>query len=287
MSDKTDAGEAIAVFQEAAELLREDPVRRHAQLVFPDYGQLVVTGDLHGHRRNFDKLVKYCGLGTAPSRSVLLQEIIHEDLVKKDQADLSHELLLVAAKWKCEYPDQVFFIQSNHEVCQLTERGITKGGTSVLESFEAGVEMTFGADDTPRILDAINELILSYPLAARTANSVFIAHSLPAQREMSAFDPSVLDRDITLEDLDDGPAAKFLWGRRHKPELIEELAGMLDAELFILGHQPEPEGYRQEGERVLILASDHNHGVFVPIDLSKPVTMELLLKRIRKFVSVP
>lgn len=286
MSDRPDAGEAVAVYQEAAELLREDPVRRGSQLVFPDYGQLVVTGDLHGNRRNFDKLVKYCGLSSAPSRSVLLQEIIHEDLVTKDQVDLSHELLLVAAKWKCEFPDQVFFVQSNHEVCQLTNRGITKGGRSVLESFAQGVELTFGASNVPRILDAIHGLILAYPLAARTANGVFASHSLPAQREIEAFDPSVLDREIGLEDLNDGPASKFLWGRRHPPELIEQLAQTLEAELFILGHQPEPMGFRQEGDRVLILASDHNHGVFLPIDLAKPVTMELLVKRVRKFVSV-
>jgi hypothetical protein len=61
---------------------------------------------------------------------------------------------------------------------------------------------------------------------------------------------------------------------------------MFDVDLFILGHQPEPMGFRQVNEQLLILSSDHEHGVFLPIDLSKPVTMEGLVKKIRKFVSV-
>ena len=67
---------------------------------------------------------------------------------------------------------------------------------------------------------------------------------------------------------------------------VHGFAEMLDADVFICGHQPEPEGFRQANERMLILSSDHSHGVFLPIDLAKPVTMGGLVKRIRKFVSV-
>ncbi|MBN1343795.1 MAG: metallophosphoesterase [Phycisphaerae bacterium] len=286
MTEPIDATAAIKTLREAAELNLDDPLRKGSLLLFPDYGQLVVTGDLHGHRRNFEKLVKFCGLQSAPTRSVILQEIIHDDIERADQIDASHELLLDAARWKCEFPDQVFFLQSNHEVSQVTGHGIMKGGHSVLEGFVAGVEAAYGPEKTPDVLEAINTLILSYPLAARTEHRLFISHSLPGKREIDEFDPSILNRKATLEDLGEGPAAKFLWGRRHPPANIERLVEMLDADLFIMGHQPEPEGFRTEGQRVLILASDHNHGVFLPIDLAKPVTMDDLLKRVRKFVAV-
>ncbi len=68
---------AIDVLQRATELNLEDPIRKGSLLCFPDYGQVVMTGDLHGHRRNFEKLVKYCQLESTPNRHVLLHEMIH------------------------------------------------------------------------------------------------------------------------------------------------------------------------------------------------------------------
>ncbi|MEK7732058.1 MAG: hypothetical protein AAB363_09420, partial [Planctomycetota bacterium] len=55
--------DAAGVFLEAARLNREDPLLRGSLLVFPNYGQVVMTGDMHGHRRNFEKLKRYCDLG--------------------------------------------------------------------------------------------------------------------------------------------------------------------------------------------------------------------------------
>jgi len=286
VSTVIDPNSAIETFREAAELNLDDPFRKGSQILLPDYGQVVVTGDLHGHRRNFAKLVKYCGLASSRSRHVILQEIIHVDDEDSASTDLSNELLLEAARWKVEFPDQVFFIQSNHEVSQLTGRAIMKAGHGVLEGFVAGVEATYGRDDAPSVMAAIETFIESYPLAARTSNGLFISHSLPSERDMADFDPSILNRRVTRKDLEEGPADKFLWGRRHSSDLLDRLADMLDVELFILGHQPEPMGFRQVGQRLLILASDHSHGVFLPIDLSKPVAMAEVVKRIRKFVSV-
>ena len=56
--------------------------------------------------------------------------------------------------------------------------------------------------------------------------------------------------------------------------------------LFVVGHQPQDTGWYVMHERLLILASDHNHGVLLPIDLSKPADMEQLVTRMRPFVSV-
>jgi len=39
---------------------------------------------------------------------------------------------------------------------------------------------------------------------------------------------------------------------------------------------------------MIILASDHNHGVFLPIDLNrKKYTIDALVNSIRRYVSVP
>ena len=52
-----------------------------------------------------------------------------------------------------------------------------------------------------------------------------------------------------------------------------------------MGHTPQETGYATIG-RLIILASEHNHGTFLPIDLARRYTLEELEASIRKFVSV-
>ena len=58
-------------------------------------------------------------------------------------------------------------------------------------------------------------------------------------------------------------------------------------DFFLCGHQPQEMGYEVVHDRMVILASDHDHGVFLPLDLSKPVTLKKLVKSIRPFAGVP
>jgi hypothetical protein len=271
-----DAARDADVLRQAAQANREDELREGATLIFPNYGQVVVTGDLHGHRRNLERLRKYCG-----ARHVILHEIIHEELNGFDDLDLSFVALLEAARWKCEFPDQVHFLQSNHELAQLVGHEISKNGRIVTADFEAGVRSIYGAD-TPRVMDAVYDLIASYPLAGRTPHGVLFSHSVPGPRDLPLFDAGVLERKPTEDDLDDhGSAYVWVWGRYQTPESLDLLREMLGVELFICGHQPQEEGWAVLHDRMLILASDHNHGVFLPIDLSKPCDLERLTQQIR------
>ena len=54
-----------------------DPYRQGDVVVVPNSGTLVVTGNMHGHRRNFEQIVSYCDLANNPNRHLALQEIIH------------------------------------------------------------------------------------------------------------------------------------------------------------------------------------------------------------------
>ena len=96
-----DAAQAADILKEAAQLNLTDPLRRGALLEFPNYGQLVMTGDLHGHRRNFEKLRRFCDLEHFVPRHVILHEIIHEEIDGLEAVDRSFEVLIQAAKWKC------------------------------------------------------------------------------------------------------------------------------------------------------------------------------------------
>lgn len=283
MNASRTAAEAIA---EAARLNREDPLLQGSQLIFPDYGQLVMTGDLHGHARNFDKLQRFCSLEHFAPRHVILHELIHEEIVALFGSDSSHEVLLKAAQWKCDFPDQVHFLLSNHELAQLIGNEISKNGRVVTAAFEESVHRAYGREGD-RVLEAIDELIRSYPLAGRTPNRVMVSHSLPGPRELPTFDATVLDRTPTDRDLaESGSAHALVWGRYQTPQVIESLCEMLDADFFICGHQPQETGYEVLHERMVILASDHSHGVFLTLDLSKPVTLESLTRNIRPFAAL-
>ena len=283
MSNATRAAE---VFLEAARLTRDDPLLSGSLLVFPNYGQLVMTGDLHGHRRNFEKLQRFCALEHSGARHVILHEIIHQEVDALSATDTSHELLLAAARWKCEFPEQVHFLLSNHELAQIKRHEITKNGRVVTQDFEQGVIDAYGPEGHA-VLEAMYTFIRSFALAGRTANRVFLSHSLPAPRDLPAFDPTVLARVPSNDDLNSrGSAHALVWGRYHTEQALTTLCDLLDVDHFVCGHQPQETGFIVLHDRMVILASEHNHGVFLPFDLKRPVTIESLTKSIRPFAGV-
>lgn len=291
LSDRSDedhsltADQACGILYDAVSAIEGDPNREGSLLRFGGAGQLVMTGDLHGNVANFEKLRRFCALERSPGRFVILHELIHGEVGGEDGLDLSIDLLLRAAAWKCEFPDNVFFLQSNHELAQLRNQEITKAGRSVLYDFEQGVRARFG-DGAAAVLDAVSAYIAALPLAARTANGVFACHSLPDPLLIPHFDVGVFERRPTEADLSPGgPAYALVWGRFHSAQSVEVLAARLGVEHFIVGHTPQEFGYRVVG-RMIILSSEHNHGVFLPIDLSRRYTTQELEAAIRKFVSV-
>ncbi len=281
-----DAFAHAEVYRQAARLNLDDSLRRGSLLVFPDYGQLVMTGDLHGHRRNFEKLKGLCDLKNFGARHVVVHEIIHEEIESLTACDTSHELLLEVARWKCAFPDQVHVLQSNHELAQATRHEITKNGRGVTFDFNRGVRVAYG-DDAGPVIEAINDWIRSLPLAGRTPNRVLVSHTLPGPRELPYFDPAVLTRLPTDEDLAErGSAHALVWGRHQTEGTLNALSELLDVDFFLCGHQPQEMGYEVLHDRMIILASDHNHGVFLPVNLGKPVTLDRLIQDIRPFAGV-
>jgi hypothetical protein len=285
MSAQPDARQARATLLEAARLIREDPEREGALLRFGAAGQVVMTGDLHGNLWGLAKLQRFCALQRYRGRRVVLHELIHQEPERAGDMDLSIDLLVRAAAWKCEYPDNVFFLLSNHELSQLRRHEITKGGRSVILDFEHGVRHRFGGQ-ADEVLAAVDEYIAALPLAARTANGVFLAHSLPDPLSISTFDATIFERAPTDADMEPGGAVYALvWGRFHTAPAVEVLAERLEVQTFVVGHTPQEMGHEVIG-RLIILASNHAHGSFLPIDLQRSYTTEQLAGNIRKFAAV-
>ena len=281
------ANQAVDALSRAAALNREDALRDGSLLRLPDYGQVVMTGDLHGHRANFAKLLRYAALDRTPQRHVILHELIHEE-VRPGQTDQSWQLLIEAAQLKCEFPEQVHFLQSNHELAQIVGQHISKGGRDVIEEYNTAVLYAFGPAPGRTVLDAMTDFIDSYPLAVRTPNRVWISHSLPNEWDRAAFDPAIVSRrEFTRADRTDGGSVyQLVWGRNHPMALLDALGKAWDVDFFLIGHQPQEMGFEVMHDRLIILSSEHNHGAFLPFDLSKQMTLDALTRNIRKFVEV-
>jgi hypothetical protein len=249
--------------------------------------EIWISGDMHDHRRNFEKFVRAADLANYPHRHVVLHELIHGDHYDASGAEDSWEMLVRAAELKADHPRQVLFLLANHDLAQIHGEGIMKGGLSVCEAFNKGIRRDFG-DRQGTVQAAITEFLLSFPLAIRTSNGLFICHSIPANEEIANFDYTVFDRELTGPDYKRrvGPVYQLIWGRKMTPESASAFAEKVKAQLLITGHQPQEAGYAVNGDRQIILASDHNQGVFLRLSLTETYTMDALVDRLQRFVTL-
>jgi hypothetical protein len=65
------------------------------------------------------------------------------------------------------------------------------------------------------------------------------------------------------------------------------MAKLFDVDIFILGHQAQEQGWSRAGENLIIIASDHNHGCLLPIELAKSYTIDDLTSLIVPLTSIP
>jgi hypothetical protein len=281
------ADRVIEAFNIASEENEISSLRDFNLVTLPGEGELWVSGDIHDHRRNFEKFIRAADLGSNPRRHLVLHELIHGDRFDVSGAEGSWEMLFRAAELKCDFPERVHFLLANHDLAQIHGEGIMKAGFSVCEAFSAGVKQAFNSQ-ADMVEVAIQQFLLSFPLAIRTANGFFCCHSLPADGQVEGFDYDVFHRPLSGPDYArrTGPVYQLIWGRHMSAETAGKFADKVEAKILITGHQPQEEGYLVNGPRHLILASDHNQGMFLPIDLGRPYEMEEVVDRLRKFSAV-
>lgn len=279
--------EFVEIFQCAAEENRLSPMRAQQVVHLPAEGEVWIAGDLHDHRRNLEKLLFVTDLENNPHRQLVLQEVVHGDHWDQSGAEGSWETLARIADLKCKFPRQIHFLLANHDLAQIHGEGIMKGGQSVCAAFNKGVKRDFGAY-AGVAQAAITEFLLSFPLAIRTSNGLFLAHSVPTDGEVPNFDYTVFDRELTGADYQrkTGPVYQLIWGRRTTPPFVDLFLEKLGAKLTVTGHQPQEMGFATNGEHQLIIASDHNQGVFLRASLSEPLDISTLVAGLTKFVSV-
>jgi predicted phosphodiesterase len=264
--------QSIQLCREGAELNRSCQFRKGNIINLPETGKVIVAGDLHGHRRNFERIQKTADLKNNPETHVILQEIIHGGPEDDFGGCLSWRLLFEAIRYKIEFPNQVHILLGNHDTATIGNTAVLKAGKEMNRAMRSAMQRHFESH-YEQVFSAMTDYMLSQPLAIRCANRIWISHSLPADQFAENFDLSIFDRPYTLEDIERPNSVYLLtWGRRQSPESLSRLAEMFDTDIFILGHQPQEMGWSLLGPNTLIIASEHSFGCLLQFDLDKTYT---------------
>ena len=276
----------IDLLNKAAEASNADTFRRGNLVHLPAEGSLIVTGDIHGHRRNFERIVAFADLAKNPDRHIVLQEIIHGGPEDPQGGCLSYKLLFDVARYKLDFPHRVHTVMGNHDTAFISDSGVMKNGKEMNRPMYLAMEREFQQAGS-NIIQAIKRFLLSQPLAVRCDNRIWVSHSLPGNSFVDKFDPQILNKPLQTSDIArPGSAYLLTWGRRHSQALLDKMAGLFDVDVFILGHQPQQQGWSRAGRNLIIIASDHNHGCLLSLDLAKSYTVEQLIDSLVPLTSI-
>ncbi len=261
--------QAIHLCRKATEYNTACPLRKGNIIHLPDHGKAIVAGDLHGHRRNFERIVHFADLPNNPDTHVVLQEIIHGGPEDDYGGCLSYRLLLDALEIQLKFPNQVHILLGNHDTAVVSNTSVLKAGREMNLAMKTAMRRHYKTQ-FDEVEKALVEYLMSQPLAVRCHNRIWISHSLPADEYAHSFDTGIFERHYRMEDIQRSNAVyQLTWGRRHSQETLDVFARKLDCDVFVLGHQPQDEGFTVAGNNCLIIASEHNFGCILSFDLAK------------------
>ncbi len=275
----------IATFRQAAEAnLRTRGREGNLVVLTPELADdVMVTGDLHGNRRNFNLIKKAAGLDARPRRHLIVQEVCHGGpTYPANGGCMSHTVLEDVAKLKVQFPDRVHFILGNHELAEMTEYPIQKNKQMLNLLFRMGLQQMYGAA-TDKVREAFCPFIRSCPLGVRLPGGVLVTHSVPENCDTHRFDRSIFSRPLEPADyLERSGVFELVWGRDYRQENADAFAAMMSAAVLINGHEPAPEGFSVPNRRQLILDCCGEKSCFVVLPTGPEWTHEEVAKRIER-----
>jgi hypothetical protein len=278
--------ETINILKKAEQACLNDKFRSKNLIHLPDDGELIACGDLHGHKRNFERIKTFADLENNPKRHVVIQEIIHGGTEDTNGNCLSYQLLLLAAEYKADFPHRVHLITGNHDTAFITNSDVLKAGKEMNQSMRQALKLRY-EERTQDVINAMRNMLMSQPLAVKCDNGLWLSHSLPANRFVDKFKPDIFERQLTESDFaKPGSVYLLTWGRRQNQETLDKLAEMFTVKTFLLGHQPSPDGWKYLGDNAVIITSEHNQGCIAKIDLSETPSPEKIANCIIKLPSL-
>jgi len=245
--------------------------------------EILITADLHGHRGNFERIVQLASLDRYPRRHLVLQEVCHGGPQDAEGGCQSHLMLGDVAALKVQYPGRVHYLLSNHELSELTDYPLMKGGSIWMIAFRLGIKNTFGSE-WESVLAGYKNFIASCPLAICLPSDIFVSHSTPENVHEQGFDTSIFHRPLTASDLDiDGPVGRLVWGRDYQPANASAFADLVRAQVLINGHTPCDGGAKvMRRQRQIVLDCCRDDAAYLQIPLSYSLKFEEIASRVTK-----
>jgi len=275
----------IETFQRAAVANEQTPSRDGNVIVLgPDEADdVMITADLHGHRRNFNSIRKLADLEKHPRRHLILQEVCHGGPAYPENGGcMSHAMLEDVARLKVAYPERVHFLMSNHELAELTDYPIVKSKKMLNLMFRLGLQQTYG-QAAEKVRAAYVAFIRSCPLAVRLPGAVFVCHSLPERADSRSFDRGVLERPLEQTDLlEMGAVFDLVWGRDYRPENARAFARLVGAKVLIHGHEPCPEGFSAPNDVQVILDCCGDKACYLLLPTDRALSHAEIVQRIQR-----
>jgi hypothetical protein len=275
----------IETFQRAAAANKQTPSRdgNVIELGPDEADDVMITADLHGHRRNFNSIRKLADLDHRPRRHLILQEVCHGGPVYPENGGcMSHAMLEDVARLKVAHPERVHFLMSNHELAELTDYPIVKSKKMLNLMFRLGLQQMYGPA-AEKVRAAYLEFLRSCPLAVRLPGGVFVCHSIPERADIRAFDRGVFDRPLEQADLlEMGPVFDLVWGRDYRPENARAFAKLVGAKVLINGHEPCPDGFSAPNDLQVILDCCGDKACYLVVPTASELGHAEIVQRIER-----
>ena len=268
----------LATIKRATELFRKTPGRQGGLIRLQDADEVMVVGDLHGNIPAMKQVLNVADLAKNPKRHLVLQELVHGTRFYPDEkGEKSHQLVDLVCALKCQTPDRVHLILGNHELSELTGRFISKNGVALNVLFRNGVQTAYG-QHAEEIYRAYLDLFATLPLAVRTENRVFLCHTIPDPIDLDRLDLAAYDAESWTPEwmARGGTVYGLTWGRNSEPETVDRFAQMVDADLFVTGHQPCDEGFRLANHRQIIIDGTDPYPAYCLFPAKTPITIDEL-----------
>ena len=250
--------------------------------------EVMITGDLHGHRRNFNLIRRLAALDDQPAPPPRLQEVCHGGpTYPQRRLHVAHDARGRGAA-EGRVSERVHFILGNHELAELTDYPIQKNRQMLNLLFRLGMQQMYGPA-TEKVREAylpIHPTVAPWQCGCPAA--CWSAIAFPERADTRPFDRTVFTRELEpVEYLREAAGVQPGVGARLPAGKRQAFAEQVGAEVIVNGHEPCQQGYGTPNSTQVILDSCNDRASYVMLGITEKLTHAEIVARIGASIDMP